>query len=362
MQTKSHKRFVVIALFTIGVFIFIPRILVNENFVLADTKTPPTATVKVELGLMLPTFPTGRPPEVAEVELGRELFSDPLLSRDGTISCASCHDPEHGFADANAVSVGINGAKGRRNSPTLWNVAYLEQLSWDGRHKSLEDQALEAIYNPTEMGLNRELLKNLVETKYGARLLKIYGEIAAEGVAKAIGSFQRTLVAANSPLDQYLYAGKSDAISESAKRGLRLFLGDGRCVQCHTMRCEDCHPFGGVTATFTDDRFHNIGVGFSEKGNNGDLGRSEISGLAEDRGAFRTPTLRNIELTAPYMHDGSMKTLEEVVDHYDKGGNPNSNLDPDVQRLDLNDQEKRDLVEFLKTLTSDKLRNSRRRQ
>lgn len=362
MPMKSYRRLVAIALFSSGLLILTPRVPLSGNAVLADDEGSPTATVKVELGLMLPSFPTGKPPEAEEVELGRELFSDPLLSLDGTISCASCHDPKNGFADSAATSVGINGVKGRRNSPTLWNVAYLEQLSWDGRHQSLEEQALAAIYNPLEMGLNRDLLKDRVEKKYGARFLKIYREISAEGVAKALGSFQRTLVAGDSPLDQYLYGGKPDAISQSAKRGFRLFLGEGRCVQCHTIRCEDCHPFGGVTATFTDDRFHNIGVGFSEKGNNGDLGRSEITGLAEDRGAFRTPTLRNIELTAPYMHDGSMKTLEEVVDHYNKGGNPNSNLDPDVHRLDLNEQEKRDLVEFLKSLTSDKLRNSRRRQ
>lgn len=358
MDTKFYMRLAAIA--ACGVLIFSASISLTQNVALAGDKTLSTATVEVELGLMLPTFPTGVPPQSEEIELGRELFSDPLLSRDGSISCASCHSPEHGFADPAPVSVGINGTKGRRNSPTLWNVAYLEQLSWDGRHTSLEQQALAAISNPDEMGLNLDQVRDRVQAKYGARLLKLYRDVSDQSVAKALGSFQRTLVAGNSPVDQYLYAGKHDAINGSAKRGFRIFLGEGRCVQCHTIRCDDCHPFGGATATFTDDRFHNIGVGF-EKTDNGDLGRWEITRRQEDLGAFRTPTLRNIELTAPYMHDGSMKTLEEVVDHYNKGGNPNSNLDPDVQRLDLNEQEKRDLIEFLKSLTSDKLRHPPRR-
>ena len=309
--------------------------------------------ISIPLGLVYPTFPSGTAPTREEVALGRKLFHDPSLSLDRTISCATCHDPRHVFADHESKSKGIGGVRGRRNSPTIINSAFFEAQSWDGRHASLEDQALAAIANSAEMGLDLSKVSERIEETYGARLRKAYGEVSATTVAKALAAFQRTLIAGDSPLDRYVYRREDGAITKSAKRGFKIFLTKGRCIQCHAMRCEECHPFGGSTAFFTDNRFHNLGVGFNpETRSFEDAGRAEKTGNEAERGAFKTPTLRNVELTAPYMHDGSLATLGEVVEHYNKGGIPNPNLDPEIRPLHLTEQEKADLVEFLKALTT----------
>jgi cytochrome c peroxidase len=310
---------------------------------------------EIELGIVAPIYPEGLPPSPEASSLGEKLFFDPVLSGDGTISCATCHDPKFAFADSRPVSEGVSGRKGRRNSPTLWNAALFEHLSWDGSHLSLEAQSLAAISNPDEMNLERRAIAEKVRPRHGRDLMRLFGEVSDKSVAKALGAYQRTLLAGNAPADRYLYQGESEALSTAAKRGLTLFLGEARCVQCHFIRSQESHPFGGSTALYTDDRFHNIGIGY-RSGVPADRGRAEATGDPRDTGAFKTPTLRNIELTPPYMHDGSMKTLEEVIEHYNKGGIPNAHLDFDIRPLELTDREKADLLEFLKSLTSDKLK------
>jgi cytochrome c peroxidase len=303
---------------------------------------------------MYPTFPAGHPPSHEEVVLGQLLFADPSLSRDGTVSCATCHDPRYAFTDRKALSPGVGGVT-RRNTPTVLNAAFFDHLAWDGEHDSLETQSLAAISNPIEMGLELTLVPGRVQGKHGNELRRLYGEVTPSAVAKALAAFQRTLLVANSPFDRYLFAGEADAINPAARRGFKIFLRHGRCIQCHTMRCDECHPFGGSTAFLTNDRFHNLGIGFDRNGGIPDQGRAEVTQREQDRGSFKTPSLRNVALTAPYMHDGSLATLEEVIDHYDKGGIPNPYLDPEIHPLHLSAREKEDLVEFLKSLTSREL-------
>ncbi|MBE9179308.1 c-type cytochrome [Oculatella sp. LEGE 06141] len=355
MVIKIAKQLLVLSALVIAIATTISPIL-NANAITTDVSSSPEATVPMDLGLMSPNFPTGKPPKNSEVLLGKDLFDDAVLSSNGQISCATCHRSTHGFADNRALSLGINNQEGIRNTPTVWNAAFLDHLSWDGKNSSLEQQVLAALFNPKEMGLYPELLKARVEKKYGQQLREIYGESSADSVAKAIAAYQRTMVAGDSPFDRYLYGKQQDAISQSAKRGFKIFLGEARCVECHTIRCKECHPFGGSTALFTDNRFHNVGIGFNEKGIIEDLGRASITERPEDIGAFRTPTLRNIELTAPYMHNGSLNTLEEVIDHYNKGGISNKNLDPEMHELNFSERDKQDLIAFLKALTSVKLK------
>src|SRR5947209_8890104 len=181
------------------------------------------------------------------------------------------------------------------------------------------------------MGLALNEISPKVEARYGARLKQLYGAVSPVTIARAIAAYERTLVAGDSPFDRYIYGGDKNALSPSARRGFEVFLREGRCVLCHTIRCDDCHPFGGKLAIFTDNRFHNLGIGFDKNGNTSDWGRWNVTHVAQDRGSFKTPTLRNIEMTAPYMHDGSLATLEDVVEHYNKGGIPNVNLDPDIR-------------------------------
>lgn len=314
--------------------------------------------VPLELGLFWPSFPEGFAPRDREVVLGRELFSERALSADRSLSCETCHDPGHGFADPRPQSIGVHGQPGTRNSPTLLNAAYFDTLGWSGEHPSIEAQSLAAITNPLEMGVEQSEIAARLEPLYGDRLRELYGDVSPESAGRALAAFQRTLVAGDSPFDRYIYANDSNAVSEMAKRGFEVFIGEARCIQCHFMRSEASHPFGGSTGTFTDNRFHNIGVGFDEHGNTSDEGRREVSKEELERGAFKTPTLRNVALTAPYMHDGSLATLLDVVQHYDKGGVPNSNLDPDVKPLRLTDVQKAELVAFLESLTSVKLANA----
>jgi cytochrome c peroxidase len=308
--------------------------------------------IQIPLGLISPTFPTGLPPLQEEVALGEELFQDKVLSQDSSVSCATCHIPRFGFTDRLPVSRGIGGAQGRHNAPTVLNVAFFESFSWNGRHASLEEQAVEALSNPKEMGLDLSKVGQRLERKYGARLRRLYGEVSTLAVAKVLGAYQRTLIAGDSPFDHYMFKKDENAISESAKRGFKIFLRQGRCIQCHVIRCEECHPFGGASAFFTNNRFHNLGVGFDKPDSLIDWGRAEVTGKPEDKGAFKTPTLRNVALTAPYMHDGSLATLDDVIEHYNKGGIPNPYLDPEIRPLHLSEREKKDLVEFLKSLTT----------
>ena len=298
-----------------------------------------TAGLRSPLGLdsMVPVPKDNRPTK-DKVELGRELFFDPILSADGTISCASCHRPEFAFADNRAHSRGINGKKGTRNTPSVINVAYHEVFFWDGRSQSLEDQAIDPLFNHAEMGANdkAQLLERL-KPKYGERTESVFGEaLSLDTIAKAIACYERTLLSGDSDFDRH-EAGVPKAINPAAKRGRTLFFEKARCGSCH------------IPPLFTDYRFHNLGVGWISA-ERSDLGRFDITKKSNDLGAFKTPSLRDITRTAPYMHDGSHKTLRKVVEFYNRGCEPNENLDPIIRPLGLNDQEMNDLVAFLKTL------------
>lgn len=279
-----------------------------------------------------------------ESELGRMLFFDPILSANRSTSCASCHKPEFAFADSTSFSKGFNGGFTSRNTPTVMNMSSRPYLFWDGRSPNLEDQAIHPIVNPVEMGLKKtDIVKRLKSSPfYKKAFQKIYGSAPdLKLLGKAIAAFERTLETADSPFDKYM-EGDSTAISASAIRGRELFLEKGHCFDCH------------FTPDFTADEFRNIGL-FNGKNLN-DSGRYLVSQNPEDIGRFKVPGLRNVALTAPYMHNGQFRTLRQVVDYYD---NPDAFIPNSIGRdtilakpLGLNEQEKEDLVEFMKSLTS----------
>jgi cytochrome c peroxidase len=285
----------------------------------------------------LPAFAPGGSDNKDEIELGKLLFFDTRLSLDRSMSCATCHDPARGFADGKALATGFAGKELKRHSPTILNSAFNTLQFWDGRSHSLEDQALKPITNPDEMNLvNAELaIERLNKAPlYRELFQKAYGQgPTLNGIARAISAFERTLITPDSAFDKYV-KGDKNALAAAEKRGLLLFISKASCSQCHN----------GVN--LTDNDFHNLGHNRSE-----DLGRFQITKAAKDKAAFKTPTLRNIALTAPYMHHGSLKTLEEVVDYYNRGGGSGPNKSNLIVKLFLSNQEKRDLVAFLKTLT-----------
>ena len=303
--------------------------------------------LKAPLGLDEENFiiPKDNPITKAKVALGKQLYFDPRLSVDGTVSCATCHNPALGFSNGLPFGVGIKGQKGNRNTPTVINRIFSTLQFWDGRAASLEEQALGPIQNPIEMGFTLEgVVKRLNGIKgYREQFRKVFGtDVTADGIAKAIAAFERTLISGDSPFDRYEFGGDEKALSPAAKRGLEIFRGKGNCASCH------------AGPNFTDERFHNLGVGFDKP--NPDLGRYNVTKKEEDKGAFKTPTLRDVALTAPYMHDGSLKTLEEVIEFYNKGGIKNPYLDKEIKPLNLTEQEKKDLVAFLKALTGRPIR------
>jgi cytochrome c peroxidase len=316
--------------------------------------------------------------------LGLALFLDKRFSSDGTISCGSCHLPNQAYVDGHAVGEGVGHQKGTRNAPTVINAAYYNTLFWDGRAASLEDQAKGPLVNPIEHGLaNYEPILKIVraDDNYKSQFKRAFGvepaEISIDHVAMAIASYERTIVSGDSPFDRYQYGGDKHAISPSAIEGLKVFTGKGHCAECHLI--------GKSNATFTDNNFHNIGVGLTQiqgrlatvinsvieaKLRNKSIDHSvlsaeDISHLGRfvitlnpiDVGNFRTPSLRNVALTAPYMHDGSLKTLEEVVSFYARGGVSSSLQHRTVRNLRLTKQEEHQVVDFLRTLTSSKFAN-----
>lgn len=284
-------------------------------------------------------IPDENPLTAQKAELGKQIFFDKRLSRDTTIACASCHLPERAFANETRVAVGIKGRHGRRNVPSILNRAYGKSFFGDGRAKSLEEQALEPIQNPKEMDMTLNgLVSRLSEDKeYAERFQDVFSEKpTAQNAAKAIASFVRTLLSGNSPYDKFEY-GEQNALSASAKRGLQIFRGKGNCISCHT------------GPNFTDERFHNTGVAFKDT-TPADWGRYAITNVIRDKGAFKTPTLRDVSRTEPYMHNGSFASLEEVLDFYTQGGIQNPSLDEDIRPLRLTEQEKKDLIEFLNSL------------
>ncbi len=335
-------------------------------------------TLPVGIGLMQPQGLDENPLTRAKVELGRQLYFDGRLSSDGTISCASCHHPDEGYGRQTQFGEGVGGQTGNRNSPVSYNRIVSGAQFWDGRAASLEDQAKGPIANPIEMGSTHEAAVATVKGLEGYRIQfeKIFAdqEVSIDNIAAAIASFERVLVSNPAPYDYYeplralaervpdliedeeafkeeepdLYERyvelKKDAdalpMTDSAKRGRDLFFGKANCTACH------------AGANFTDEKYHNLGVGMEVE--QPDLGRFEVTKEEKDKGAFKTPTCRNVVFSAPYMHDGSQKTLEEVVEWYDKGGHPNPYLSDKVKKLNLTDQEKKDLVEFMKQgLTSE---------
>jgi cytochrome c peroxidase len=309
-------------------------------------------TIEAPLGLPPVPVPADNPPTAETIALGRRLYYDKKLSVDGSISCASCHRPDAGFADPNQFSIGVGGKKGGRQAPTVINTAYFDVQFWDGRAPSLEEQALGPMANPVEMAHTLEALQKTLsgDASYVAEFEKAFGPggTTMDRAKKAIASFERTVLSGNSPFDRFMYGGEADAISESAKRGLEVFRDPAKG------NCEVCHAMQEGYAVFTDNKFHNLGVGANIDGTLADLGRFEVTKNEADRGAFKTPGLRNITETAPYMHDGSLKTLKEVIDFYIGAGNSNEWRDKDLKELDhLTGQERTDLEEFLKSLTAE---------
>jgi cytochrome c peroxidase len=296
---------------------------------------PPGAVVTLPV-------PGETPLSCLTVELGRRLFFDPRLSRSGATSCATCHDSARAFTDGRTLSVGDGGAAGRRNSPTLLNRAYGTAHFFDGRVETLEAQALLPLTNPVELAnTHEEIVRRLTaDASYRREFERSFGKgaITIDRVASALATFQRTLIAGGSAFDRFAVHRDTAALTAEARRGLELIRGKARCIICHEP------PF------FTDERFHNTGVA-SRDGRYADSGRFVVTERPEDLGAFKTPTLRNIALTAPYMHDGSLSTLDEVVAFYDSGGRANAHLDPLVRPLSLDAREKKDLVAFLRSLT-----------
>ncbi len=294
---------------------------------------PPSNTIP--LGLVPVQHPQENPPTAAKIALGKQLFFDPRLSNDKTVSCATCHDPAKGFSNGEAVATGVGQLKGGRNSPTVLNSAYHVTQFWDGRAASLEEQALGPIQNPIEMNMSMDLAIERLNAipGYRAQFQKVFGtEVNEEGIAKAIAAYERTILAGDSPYDRY-QAGQKEALTSEQKRGMDLFFGKAHCSACHT------------GPNLTDNAFHNIGIGMEKQ--QLDPGRVAISKLEGDTGSFKTPTLRDLLLSAPFMHDGSLKTVREVVVHYDQGGIDNPYLDEEIFRLNLTTQEIDDLVDFL---------------
>ncbi len=280
---------------------------------------------------------------IQKVELGEQLFFDPALSRDGTISCASCHLPDRAFSDVTPVSSGVEGRKGRRNSPGLVNVAYAPLLFWDGGSFALENQVVAPLEDPNEMDAELEdVLRTLnADAAYRQRFEEVFGDsVTVRTFTQAIAAFQRTIVGSGAPFDEYI-AGDRSALSAAARRGLELFEGRAGCRNCHA----------GVR--FTDDSFRNNGLAFASA----DSGRARITLRAEDFARFRVPSLRNVGLTAPYMHDGRLASLESVVDHYAAGGSGSRGQDNLIQPIDLTQQERDDLVAFLHALTDVEVRS-----
>ena len=319
-------------------------------------------------------IPRTNPLTVEKIELGRQLFFDKRLSADGSVSCARCHDPQFGFADGKPVAEGIEKRRGPRNSPTILNVLFNPGQFWDGRADTLEEQAPLPLTNPLEMGnQSNDVVVARIRTipEYVLAFRRVFGSAASiDGFARAIASYERTLIGGDSPFDRFI-AGDPAAITDDARRGLALFRGKARCSRCHTF--SDQMPF------FSDFAYHNTGVaaqhpGFerlarmayeaaervdaksridllgAEQGGH-ELGRMLFSYQVFDLGSFRTPSLRNVALTAPYFHNGSARDLAEVVRFYNAGGKQNLNREWDLNPIALSEAEQRDLVAFLGSLT-----------
>jgi cytochrome c peroxidase len=311
----------------------------------------------------LPAVPLGSPADFAtlkfqvtpaKVRLGRWLFFDKRLSADGTISCATCHRPEHSFSEPTRVSTGIRGQKGNRKAPTFVNGAWplYPVFFWDGRAASLQEQAKGPIANPIEMGNTHEKAVASISGLAGYRkaFREVYDDekVDIDRIADAIAAYEATRLSGSSPFDRY-EAGDKSALSPLAAKGREIFFGKARCNFCH------------LSGNLTDTKFHNLGIGWDPKRTGGkatkeafaDLGRYVVTKKNEDIGAFKTPTLRDLAKRGPYMHDGSLATLRDVVLHYDKGGNPNPWLDKDIVKLNLTKEEVDALVALMEAMNGE---------
>jgi cytochrome c peroxidase len=379
------KRTSAVKLAIVGVLAVLMPALVRASDSNAGSST---FEIKMPLGIPIELWtyfvPNDNPVTAAKVELGRKLFFDARLSADGKVSCASCHDPGRAFTDGRKVAEGIGGRLGTRNSPTLLNSMFSTGQFWDGRAGTLEEQAKMPLTNMDEMGnasLDEVRAKIAAVPEYVKGFQQVFGgPVTVDGFAKAVAAFERTLVSGDSPLDRYL-AGDLNALSESARSGLILFRTKARCGVCHVFN-QNFAAFA-TFPFFTDGIYRNTGVAVNFTGFNalarramaaardesgdalaalskheraGELGRFLTTGNTLDVGAFRTPSLRNVELTAPYFHDGSAATLADVVRFYVKGGNENPHRDWQLEAVPLTESEQRDVVEFLKALTSDDAR------
>lgn len=299
-------------------------------------------------GLPPVQWPKDNPYSAEKVELGRLLYFDKRLSANGTVACASCHDPAKAFTDSHPLAVGIDEKVGTRHAPTVINSAYNGLQFWDGRAATLEEQAEGPIANPNEMALLHnptEAHKVCVERLrkipgYRALFKKVFGteDFTLEQVTMAIASFERTILSGDAPYDRYI-AGDKYAMTPSQVAGMKLFFGKANCAVCHK------------PPTFTDNSFSNIGVGMKTK--DPDLGRFLITGKESDKGAFKVPSLREVSRTGPYMHNGGFPTLELVIYYYNIGGYKNPWLDPRLKPLNLTDEEQRELVDFLYALSGE---------
>ncbi|HYD49033.1 MAG TPA: cytochrome c peroxidase [Terriglobales bacterium] len=342
-------------LFTFAVLVFTSAVGSAQPAAVTAPAAPPQPqpevlksgdyTLTLPLGLQAGAayIPDDNPLSAAKIELGKMLYFDARLSKDSTVSCASCHNPFHGFADPARTSKGVRGAIGGRNSPTVINRLFSDVQFWDGRSEDLEAQAHGPLTNPVEMKMgSHDDVVGVCKAVPGYKPLfvKAFGsdEITMTRIAQAIAAYERTVVAGNSPFDRYS-AGDKDAMSASAVRGMATFNEKGNCRVCH------------AGFNFTDESYHNIGVGMDKA--KPDPGRHDQTKKPEDLGAFKTPTLRNIAQTAPYMHDGSETTLRQVVELYNRGGVRNANLSKEIKPLNLTPAEIDDVVAFLEALTGE---------
>jgi len=351
---KSTVRFTLVLLVFLSLFLLAALAYLPAK---GQSTTSPAAVmpigkpveIKAPWGLPPVPIPPDNPPTEETIALGRRLYYDPQLSVDGTISCASCHAPQFAFSDNRPVSKGVGGKPGTRHAPTVINSAYYSLQFWDGRAPSLEEQAKGPMTNPVEMAHSLEgVVKHLqADPKYPGFFKLAWGtdQITIDMVVKSLASFERTVVAGDSPFDRFYYGHDSTALPPAAQRGLIIFISakKGNCAVCHTI--------GKDYALFTDNKFHNLGVGADTRGSLNDLGRYNETKIDADMGAFKTPSLRNLAGRGPYMHDGTFPTVKDTLAHYIGGGNWNPHLDKEIHSLDvLTPDERDDLLQFLDSL------------
>ena len=315
--------------------LFLGTLLVSASLFAGAQAQSPRPDIPLGLGLYLPV-PKENPLTPETVALGKRLFFDPILSRDRSQACVFCHDPGRAYTDGRAVAIGVFGRAGTRSAPTLVNRGYGASFFWDGRMPTLEQQVLQPIQNPNELDLTLDdALARLKDHRdYPGLFRAAFGtEVSEDGLSRALAGYLRTILSGDAPVDRYVNGDRA-ALSAEAVQGLKIFRGKGHCTDCH------------AGPTFTDERFHNTGVGWRDR-RLSDAGRFEVSRKVEELGAFKTPTLREVGRTAPYMHDGSLATLADVVEFFDRGGNPNPYRDRTLRPLHLSDDEKKALAAFL---------------